>query len=106
MTRAAVGKVQLEYRASGPPSGEPILLLMGSATPLVQWEDSFVRALAQAGHLVVAFDYRDTGRSSYIDVPVPDSTSEMTSALAAGQCIGRSSKYSAPSAQRVLSTES
>jgi pimeloyl-ACP methyl ester carboxylesterase len=85
MSRAAVGRLELEYRVSGPPSGAPILLLMGSATPLVQWEEPFVRALAEAGHPVLSFDYRDTGRSSCIDVPVPDSMPEMMSALAAGQ---------------------
>lgn len=85
MTRAAVGTLELEYRVSGPPLRAPILLMMGSATPLVQWEETFVGALAEAGHPVLSFDYRDAGRSSYIDVAVPDSVPEMMSALAAGQ---------------------
>jgi pimeloyl-ACP methyl ester carboxylesterase len=77
--------MELEYRVSGAPSGEPIVLMTGSATPLVQWEEAFVRALGDAGHPVVSFDYRDAGRSSYLDVPVPDSMPEMMSALASGR---------------------
>ena len=85
MPRAIVGGLELEYRLDGPPSGEVIVLLMGSATPLVQWEASFVHALGAAGYRVVFFDYRDAGRSSYLDAPVPDSMPEMMSALASGQ---------------------
>ena len=53
MPRATVGGLELEYRLDGPPSGEVIVLLMGSATPLVQWEASFVDALGAAGYRVV-----------------------------------------------------
>jgi pimeloyl-ACP methyl ester carboxylesterase len=56
----------------------------GSATPLVQWEDGFVEALGGAGYRVVVFDYRDAGRSTTVDVPVPDSMPEMMAALASG----------------------
>jgi pimeloyl-ACP methyl ester carboxylesterase len=85
MPSVTVAGLQLEYRLDGPPSGEVIVLLTGSATPLVQWEETFVRALEGAGYRVVSFDYRDAGRSSYFDVPVPDSMPEMMSALARGQ---------------------
>jgi pimeloyl-ACP methyl ester carboxylesterase len=76
--------LELEYRTSGPPSGEVIVLMTGSATPLVQWEDGFLAALGDAGYRVVVFDYRDAGRSSYVDAVVPDSMPEMMSALASG----------------------
>jgi pimeloyl-ACP methyl ester carboxylesterase len=84
MSRAKVGELELEYRLHGPSAGETIVLLTGSATPLVQWEDSFVEALAGAGYQVLLFDYRDAGRSTYLDDPVPDSMPEMMAALAAG----------------------
>ncbi len=85
MPRVTVGELALEYRLDGPSSGEVIVLLTGSATPLVQWEDAFVRALEGAGYRVVSFDYRDAGRSSYLDAVVPDGMPEMMSALATGQ---------------------
>jgi pimeloyl-ACP methyl ester carboxylesterase len=84
MPRATIGRFELEYRVSGVPSGEAIVLMMGSATPLVQWEDTFLEALADAGYRVVVFDYRDAGRSSYVDAAIPDSMPEMMLALASG----------------------
>ena len=84
MPRANLGTLELEYRVSGPPSGETIVLMMGSATPLVQWEDAFLAALNVAGYRVVVFDYRDAGRSSYVETAGPDSVPEMMTALASG----------------------
>jgi len=84
MARAMVGSLELEYGVSGPSSGESIVLMTGSATPLVQWETSFLQALEHAGYRVVVFDYRDAGRSSYIGAAVPASMPEMMAALASG----------------------
>lgn len=84
MPRATIGRFELEYRVSGGPSVETIVLMTGSATPLVQWEDTMVGRLADAGYRVVVFDYRDAGRSSYVDDAVPDSMPAMMSALASG----------------------
>ena len=84
MPRATTGTLELEYRVGGAPSGEAIVLMTGSATPLAQWEEGFLEALGGAGYRVVMFDYRDAGRSTYVDVSVPDSMPEMMSALASG----------------------
>jgi pimeloyl-ACP methyl ester carboxylesterase len=84
MQRAMVGSVELEYVVSGPPSGESVVLMTGSATPLVQWEKRFVKALQDAGYRVVVFDYRDAGRSSYASAAVPDSIPELMAGLASG----------------------
>jgi len=85
MPRAPIGTLELEYRVSGAAVGETIVLMTGSATPLVQWEDAFVGTLGDAGYRIVTFDYRDAGRSSYIDAAVPDSMPEMMAALASGR---------------------
>jgi len=84
MPRVMVGSVELEYAISGPPTGERVVLMTGSATPLVQWEMPFLQALEEAGCRVVVFDYRDAGRSSYATAAVPDSMPEMMAALASG----------------------
>ena len=76
---------ELEYRVSGSPSGETIVLMMGSATPLVQWEDALLAALGGAGDRVVVCDYRDAGRSSYVETAGPDSVPELMTALASGR---------------------
>jgi pimeloyl-ACP methyl ester carboxylesterase len=85
MARATIADLQLEYRLQGPPAGDTIVLMTGSATPLVQWEDALVGALTGAGYQVLSFDYRDAGRSTHLDNPVPDSMPEMMAALAAGR---------------------
>ena len=84
MPRATTGTLELEYRIGGAPTGETIVLMTGSATPLVQWDQGFLDALGGAGYRVVVFDYRDAGRSTYVDVSVPDSMPDMMSALASG----------------------
>jgi pimeloyl-ACP methyl ester carboxylesterase len=84
MPQAPTGTFKLEYLVSGPPSGQTIVLMTGSATPLVQWEESFLAALHAAGYRVLVFDYRDTGRSPYVDAAVPESMPQMMSALANG----------------------
>ncbi|MBV1849425.1 alpha/beta fold hydrolase [Catellatospora tritici] len=48
----------------GAPTDPALLLIAGSAAPMTVWEDEFCQELADAGHHVVRFDQRDTGRSS------------------------------------------
>ncbi len=74
----------LEYRIDGAPTARPLLLLMGTAAPLTMWDDEFCGGLAARGFRVVRFDYRDTGRSTRIEAPMPPSIVEMMQAFAGG----------------------
>jgi pimeloyl-ACP methyl ester carboxylesterase len=56
--------VELCYRTYGDPSGEPMLLLMGLASPLTWWDPAFCSMLARHGYFVVTPDNRDVGRST------------------------------------------
>ncbi|MGC4109572.1 MAG: alpha/beta fold hydrolase [Nocardioides sp.] len=58
--------VELCYRTFGDPSGEPILLLMGLASPLNWWDPELCSMLARRGYYVVTLDNRDVGRSSKV----------------------------------------
>ena len=56
--------VELCYRTYGDPTGEPMLLLMGLASPLTWWDPAFCSMLARHGYFVVTPDNRDVGRST------------------------------------------
>lgn len=50
----------------------PILLIMGLATQLVHWDETFCRKLAAQGYWVIRFDNRDIGRSDHLNnIPAP-----------------------------------
>jgi pimeloyl-ACP methyl ester carboxylesterase len=62
---AAVGDgVELCYQEMGDPEGEPLLLVMGLATQMIAWDETFCGMLADRGFRVVRFDNRDIGRST------------------------------------------
>lgn len=44
-----------------------VLLLMGAACQAVQWEPSFYQPIVDAGFVVIRFDYRDIGLSTWGD---------------------------------------
>ena len=56
--------VDLCYRTFGDPADEPMLLLMGLASPLIWWDPTFCSMLAQRGYYVITPDNRDVGRST------------------------------------------
>ncbi len=56
--------VELCYRTYGDPSGDPMLLLMGLASPLIWWDAEFCSMLARRGYFVITPDNRDVGRST------------------------------------------
>ena len=85
MPQARVGELVLEYQETGDRAAPPIVLIMGTAAPLTMWDDAFCSALADRGHRVIRFDYRDTGRSSRVDQPMPPSISEMMASFMAGR---------------------
>ncbi|HXT96166.1 MAG TPA: alpha/beta hydrolase [Polyangia bacterium] len=85
MPQARVGDLSLEYRSDGPPDAPPLLLIMGTAAPLTMWDDAFCAALSARGFRVIRFDYRDTGRSSRVDAPMPSTIGAMMRAFAEGK---------------------
>jgi pimeloyl-ACP methyl ester carboxylesterase len=58
--------VELCYRTYGEPSDEPMLLLMGLASPLTWWHADFCSMLARRGYFVITPDNRDVGRSTRV----------------------------------------
>ncbi|HEX4816812.1 MAG TPA: alpha/beta hydrolase [Nonomuraea sp.] len=64
-TRVAANGIEIAYESFGPPSGRPLLLIMGLGTQLLHWDEEFCRLLVDQGHQVVRFDNRDTGLSTH-----------------------------------------
>jgi pimeloyl-ACP methyl ester carboxylesterase len=58
--------MELCYRTYGDPAGEPMLLLMGLASPLIWWDAEFCSMLARHGYFVVTPDNRDVGLSTKV----------------------------------------
>lgn len=55
---------RLYTQAVGQPRNGTILLAMGATASMAWWPPDFIEALAGAGYRVIAFDHRDTGRST------------------------------------------
>ncbi|SHG19234.1 alpha/beta fold hydrolase [Geodermatophilus nigrescens] len=62
--------VQLWAEERGDPAAPPLLLVMGANASGVLWPEELVDLLA-AGHRVIRYDHRDTGRSSAVFDRVP-----------------------------------
>ena len=67
MPRAHGNGVELEYETVGDPAGRPLLLVQGLGAQLTSVEDGLCQALAGRGFLVVRYDNRDAGLSSWFD---------------------------------------
>ncbi|MFI6818902.1 alpha/beta fold hydrolase [Nonomuraea sp. NPDC050328] len=61
------GDLTLWAEGFGDPRDPAILLVMGAGAQGVQWNDGLIARLAAAGHHVIRYDHRDTGRSSTVD---------------------------------------
>lgn len=59
--------IEIAYQEIGDPDGEPLLLVMGLATQMLAWDETFCTMLAERGFRVVRFDNRDIGRSTQIE---------------------------------------
>ncbi len=64
---APTNGIELCYQEMGDPDGEPLLLVMGLATQMIAWDETFCGLLAERGFRVVRFDNRDIGRSTRIE---------------------------------------
>ena len=72
MEAAHNGDIVLAYEASGPPGGEPLLLISGTGAQMLIWPERLCAALADRGFQVARFDNRDTGLSTHLTgAPAP-----------------------------------
>ena len=67
MPRAHVNGVELEYETVGDPAGRPLLLVQGLGAQLTSVEDGLCEELASRGFLVIRYDNRDAGLSTWFD---------------------------------------
>jgi pimeloyl-ACP methyl ester carboxylesterase len=61
---AKANGIDICYEIFGDPNAEPLVLIMGLAGQMVQWDDGFCEQLAARGFRVIRFDNRDIGQSS------------------------------------------
>ena len=66
MEAAHNGDIVLAYETSGPPGGEPLLLISGTGAQMLIWPEGLCAALADRGFQVARFDNRDTGLSTHL----------------------------------------
>ncbi|MHB0954469.1 MAG: alpha/beta fold hydrolase [Allorhizobium sp.] len=58
------GAIQISAQCFGSTGDEPIVLVMGATASMLWWPEALCRMLAEAGHHVIRYDNRDTGRST------------------------------------------
>ncbi|MDR2014814.1 MAG: alpha/beta fold hydrolase [Azoarcus sp.] len=68
MSLIDIGRLELETVVHGAPGSPVILLIQGLGTPLTRWPAGLVERLTAAGFRVIAFDNRDSGLSTRMDV--------------------------------------
>ena len=61
------GTTRIEIDDQGPPSAEPLLLVMGLGMQLTAWPEPFVQLLLARGFRVIRMDNRDAGLSQGFD---------------------------------------
>jgi pimeloyl-ACP methyl ester carboxylesterase len=71
MPRAHANGVELEYETVGDPAGRPLLLVQGLGAQLISVEDGLCEELASRGFLVIRYDNRDAGLSTWFDDAPP-----------------------------------
>ena len=74
---ARANGLDLCYEIFGDPAAEPLILIMGLGSQMIQWDDDFCRQLAARGFRVIRFDNRDIGKSSKLSGGKPLSPMEL-----------------------------
>ena len=69
MPRARVGDLDIEYDTFGERSDPALLLVMGLAYQMIEWDERVCRLLAARGFWVIRFDNRDVGLSTKLRGP-------------------------------------
>jgi pimeloyl-ACP methyl ester carboxylesterase len=67
MPRAHGNGVEVEYETVGDPAARPLLLVQGLGAQLISVEDGLCQELASRGFLVIRYDNRDAGLSTWFD---------------------------------------
>jgi pimeloyl-ACP methyl ester carboxylesterase len=67
MPKAHANGVEIEYETIGDPAGRPLLLVQGLGAQLISVEDGLCQELASRGFLVIRYDNRDAGLSTWFD---------------------------------------
>ena len=67
MPRAHGNGVEIEYGTVGDAAGRPLLLVQGLGAQLISVEDGLCQELASRGFLVIRYDNRDAGLSTWFD---------------------------------------
>jgi pimeloyl-ACP methyl ester carboxylesterase len=65
--RVSANGLAIEIDDQGPPSGEPLLLIMGLGMQLIGWPEELVQMLVARGFRVIRLDNRDAGLSQGFD---------------------------------------
>ncbi len=66
-TRFAInGAVRLAYDDLGPPTGDPLLMIMGMGASRFWWPRGLLQCLQQHGFRPAVFDVRDSGESTHL----------------------------------------
>jgi pimeloyl-ACP methyl ester carboxylesterase len=63
MPVTTVDDVRIHFETLGDDAAEPLVLIGGGATQLIDWRDEFCALLVAEGFRVIRFDHRDTGLS-------------------------------------------
>lgn len=67
MPHAHVNDLEIEYDSFGDATSAPLLLVMGLAYQMIDWDDALCAMIADRGFWVVRFDNRDAGLSTKLD---------------------------------------
>lgn len=67
MAKTTANGIQIEYETFGRSADAPLLLIVGLAWQLIQWDEALCEELARRGHYVIRFDNRDTGLSTKLE---------------------------------------
>jgi pimeloyl-ACP methyl ester carboxylesterase len=74
--------IDLCYQSFGEASAAPMVLIMGLAGQMINWEDDFCTQLAARGYRVIRFDNRDVGMSTHFGAnSLPDVGAAMIAAM-------------------------
>jgi pimeloyl-ACP methyl ester carboxylesterase len=85
MPRVHANGIDIEYESIGSAGDPVVLLIMGFASALTTWPDSFCNGLAEKGFRVIRFDNRDIGRSTHLARLGAPNLSAMIAKLESGE---------------------